>query len=305
MKKVLVTMIVLLLVVSCVFALAACNNGDNGSTNNGSTNSGNTAKAKLTLATNAAFAPYEYKIGNKFYGIDMEIAKIIAKELDMDLVISDMEFDSVVTSVQQGDADIALACLTVNAKREKSVTFSEAYEEGAAQVLIVKKSVTDFDSCSTVDAINAVFSGMGSKANIGVQAGTTGEAYVKGDVDWGFAGVPNSEASSYSSIGQAVDDIKNGSIQYAIVDKATANTLATANPDDIKIINMDLTVEKYAIGVNKNKPELLTKINAVIQKIKADGTLQAIYDAYADININEDADQGSAPNSTVYVGIEG
>ena len=126
----------------------------------GITNGNSNAENKLIVATNAAFAPYEYKVGDKFYGIDMEIAKIIATELNLELVINDMDFSAVVTSVQQGLADVALACLTVNAVREQSVTFSVAYEEGAAQVLIVKKDDTAFDNCKTAADVDAVFKNM-------------------------------------------------------------------------------------------------------------------------------------------------
>ncbi|MCR4660847.1 MAG: transporter substrate-binding domain-containing protein [Clostridia bacterium] len=141
------------------------------------------------------------------------------------------------------------------------------------------------------------------KVSIGVQAGTTGEAYVKGDVDWGFAGIPNTTVSSYDTIALAVNDIKNGSINYAVVDKAVAENLVEANSNDIKMIDINLTVEKYAIGVNKNKTELLSQINTIIANLKSDGTLDAIYEAYADIDINDDGDQGSAPNSDVYTGV--
>ena len=126
----------------------------------GITNGNSSAENKLIVATNAAFAPYEYKVGDKFYGIDMEIAKIIATELNLELVINDMDFSAVVTSVQQGLADVAIACLTVNAVREQSVTFSVAYEEGAAQVLIVKKDDTAFDNCKTAADVDAVFKNM-------------------------------------------------------------------------------------------------------------------------------------------------
>ncbi len=140
--------------------------------------------------------------------------------------------------------------------------------------------------------------------SIGAQAGTTGEAYIKGDADWGFAGIPNGTVSSYQTIGLAVNDMKNGNIEYAVVDKATANTLVTANPNDIKMIDIALTVEQYAIGVNKNKTDLLASINTIIDNIKANGTLDAIYAAYADIDISDDEASASAPNSDVYVGIE-
>lgn len=141
---------------------AYANVGEDGNEPSGSVytgvTSGDTGAAnKLVVATNAAFAPYEYKIGSKFYGIDMEIAKVIATKLNMELVISDMKFDAVVTSVNNGDSDLALACLTVNAVRSKSVNFSAAYETGAAQVLIVKKGDTDFDSCKTAEDVLNVF----------------------------------------------------------------------------------------------------------------------------------------------------
>lgn len=132
-------------------------NEPTGSVYTGVTSGNSSAENKLIVATNAAFAPYEYKIGSKFYGIDMEIAKVIATKLNMELIISDMKFDAVVTSVNNGDSDLALACLTVNAVRSKSVNFSAAYETGAAQVLVVKKGDTSFDNCKTVDEILNVF----------------------------------------------------------------------------------------------------------------------------------------------------
>ncbi|MBQ2714218.1 MAG: transporter substrate-binding domain-containing protein [Clostridia bacterium] len=108
----------------------------------------NTA-GQLVVATNAAFAPYEYKKGNKFAGIDMEIAKLIADRLGLELVIKDMDFEAVVTSVGKGGVDIAMAGLSVTATRKQSVNFSASYYEGAYQVLVVKKDNTEFDNCQT------------------------------------------------------------------------------------------------------------------------------------------------------------
>lgn len=110
------------------------------------------ADQQLVVATNAAFAPFEYKEGNKFAGIDMEIAAYIADKLGMELVIMDMEFESVVTSVGKNNVDIAMAGLTVNAKREESVNFSESYYN-AAQMLIVKSDETAFDACKTAEDV--------------------------------------------------------------------------------------------------------------------------------------------------------
>ena len=111
---------------------------------------------QLVVATNAAFAPYEYKKGNEFAGIDIEIAAYIAEALNLELVIEDMDFDSVVTSVGKNNVDIAMAGLSVTATRKQSVNFSDPYYEGAYQVIIVKADNTEFDSCTTKAQIEEI-----------------------------------------------------------------------------------------------------------------------------------------------------
>lgn len=110
--------------------------------------------SQLVVATNAAFNPFEYKEGDKFYGIDIEIMKLVADELNMELVIEDMEFDAVVMSVGKNGIDVAAAALTVNETRKESVNFSTTYYN-AAQVLIVLEGDTDFDACETADDVIA------------------------------------------------------------------------------------------------------------------------------------------------------
>lgn len=116
------------------------------------------ADKQLVVATNAAFAPFEYKDGDKFAGIDMEIAAYIAEQLDMELVIVDMEFDSVVTSVGKNNVDVAMAGLTVNETRKKSVNFTDSYYN-AAQMLVVLEGETAFDGCKTAEDVLAALAG--------------------------------------------------------------------------------------------------------------------------------------------------
>ena len=122
----------------------------------------NNQAGQLVVATNANFAPFEYKEGNLFAGIDMEIAKYIADTLELELVIEDMEFDSVVTSVGSNGVDIAMAGLTVNDTRKQSVNFTSSYYN-AAQVLITKATDTSFDNCVTADDVLAVLASKAKK----------------------------------------------------------------------------------------------------------------------------------------------
>lgn len=114
------------------------------------------ASEQLVVSTNAAFAPYEYKKGDKYAGIDMEIAKMIADKLGLELVIDDMDFDAVVTSVGKNGVDIAMAGLSVTATRKQSVNFSDPYYQGAYQVLVVKEDETRFDGCKTKEDVEAL-----------------------------------------------------------------------------------------------------------------------------------------------------
>jgi ABC-type amino acid transport substrate-binding protein len=111
---------------------------------------------QLVVATNAEFAPWEYKEGTKYYGIDMEIAAILAEELDMELVIDDMEFDMVVGAVGKQGVDIAMSGITITAERLDVINFSTPYYTEAI-VVVCKADDTSLDSVGTVvDLLNVI-----------------------------------------------------------------------------------------------------------------------------------------------------
>ena len=107
------------------------------------------ADKQLVVATNAEFAPWEYKEGNKYYGIDMEIAKLIADELGLELVIDDMQFNMVVGAVGKNGVDIAMSGITITAEREEVINFSTPYYTESI-VIVCKADDASFDSAGTV-----------------------------------------------------------------------------------------------------------------------------------------------------------
>ena len=118
------------------------------------TKDGAKAAEQLVVATNAEFAPWEYKEGNKFYGIDMEIAKLIADELGLELVIDDMDFDSVVGAVGKQNVDIAMSGITITTERLGVINFSTPYYTESI-VCVVKADNAELDSGGTVvDMLN-------------------------------------------------------------------------------------------------------------------------------------------------------
>ena len=115
------------------------------------------AAEQLVVATNAEFAPWEYKIGNKFYGIDMEIAQILADELGKELVIDDMAFEAVVDSVGKHNIDIAMSGITITAERLDIINFSTPYYVEAIVLVCVEDDYANFASAGTVvDVLNTI-----------------------------------------------------------------------------------------------------------------------------------------------------
>lgn len=178
------------------------------------------SKDQLVIATNSEFAPFEYKEGSNYYGIDMELAKGLADYLGKELVIVDVDFEAVCTTVESGNADIAIAGLTVNETRKQSVTFSDSYYV-ASQVLIVKADETAFDACKTAEDVLAVIATK-EAGKIGGQSSTTAQYYVEGDEDWGFDGISNMKWVGYTSGSLAVNDMLAGNLDYVMIDQAPA-----------------------------------------------------------------------------------
>ena len=184
------------------------------------------SKDQLVVATNASFEPFEYKKGDTYYGIDMEIAKALADYLGKELVISNMDFDAVCLSVGQHKADIAMAGLTIKEDRKEHVNFSDAYYS-ASQKIIVTSDSNEFDSCETAEDVEAILNKKDSKVKVGVQNGTTGQFYAKGDEEWGFDGFKMT-VTGYKNGSLAVQDLLNGSLDYVIIDSAPATCITEA-----------------------------------------------------------------------------
>ena len=184
------------------------------------------SKDQLVVATNAAFEPFEYTKGKDYYGIDMELAAYIAEKLGKELVINNMEFDAVCTSVGQHKCDIAMAGLTVSEDRKTAVTFTDSYYK-ASQQLIVKGDDTTFDNCKTKEDVEKILNGLDSTNIIGTQKGTTGMSYVEGSEDLGFAGL-KAQCKKYTSGSLAVQDLINGNITYVLIDAAPAASIVKA-----------------------------------------------------------------------------
>ena len=220
----------------------------------------------LTMATNAAFPPYEYIEGGEIVGIDAEIAAAIAEKLGLEVQIEDMEFDAIIEAVKSGKADIGLAGMTVTPDRAEEVNFTASYATGV-QVVIVNED-------SAITSVDDLFA-EGASNVIGVQRNTTGDLYTTWDLeDAGLATIDR-----YSKGAEAVQALKTGKVDCVVIDNEPAKAFV-AEVEGLKILDTEYILEEYAGAMNKDNAELFEAVNVALEELIADGTVQAIIDTY-------------------------
>ena len=219
----------------------------------------------IKFGTNPEFPPFEYVTANgvigEYDGIDMAIAKKIAEDNGKTAVIENMEFDSLLIALQNGQVDAVIAGMTITEERKESVDFSIPYYK-ATQVMIVKE---DSDITCAAD--------MADK-RIRVIQGYTGETCVQ------KLGYPY---EAFKKGTEAVMELVNDKCDVVVIDSATAEKYVSDNPGLI-IVNDETAfeVEEYGIAVKKGNTELLALINASIEKMLADGTISTLAVEYTE-----------------------
>ena len=221
----------------------------------------------LVMATNASFPPYEYKEGDSFAGIDVEIATLIAEKLGMTLKIEDVEFGSIIGGVQSGKFDMGMAGMTVTDERLEMVNFSSTYATGVQVVIVAEGStITSLDDLKDDGSMK-----------YGVQQDTTGDIYASDTPENGGYGSDN--VIRYKTGAEAVQALKAGKVDAVIIDNEPAKSFVAAN-EGLRILDAEWAVEDYAICVAKDNTDLLDKINTALAELEAEGKVQAIIDKY-------------------------
>ena len=176
-----------------------------------------------------------------------------------------MEFGSVITSVQGGKSDIAMAGLTVTEERKQNVDFTESYATGV-QVIIVPEG----SDIQTVDDL-------ANNKMIGVQDGTTGYIYCSSPVEDG--GYGEDHVTSYPNGAMAIEALKGGKVDAVVIDNEPAKAFVQANAG-LKILDTEYIVENYAIGISKDNNGLRDAVNNALKELIADGSVKLIVDKY-------------------------
>ena len=255
MKKIISLILALALMCGALLTLASCKDPENN------------YDGKLVVATSPDFPPFENLVEGEYVGIEIDIIKLVCEELNYELVIENVAFDSIVTGVETGKYDCGVAGITVDEDRAKSVLFTTPYCL-AAQVIVVE---ADSDIASKADLDGKV---------IAVQSGTTAEKFC---MDEGY------DVDSYEANGDAKLALTTGKVDAWVVDDLTAAEMCKGD-DDVKILDERMTSEPYAFAFNFEDEELVEKVNAILEDLMADGTIEGIFEDYGAIYTMPDFD---------------
>ena len=235
----------------------------------------------ITLAITSATKPNAYIDNGAYTGIDVDVMQAVCDELKTELVVSDMQPDSLVDSITWSMADIAAVTASgiiikdsVKAELQGTAVYTTSkqvialYTEPEKADPEESSKETSGEESGTEDAYD--FTGK----TIGVQLGTTGDIYA---TDYETDGTARVER--YSKAADAIQALKQQKIDCVILDEQPAKNFVQKN-ENIRILEKEFTLEDYAMCVKKGNKELLDKVNAALKKIREDGTLQKIIDNY-------------------------
>lgn len=214
---------------------------------------------KLVIATSPDFPPFESLEGNEVVGIEVDIMKLICKELGVELEIVQMDFDSVLLGVQTAKYDCGMSGITATPERKENMLFTTPYYM-AAQVIVVKEG-SDIKGKADLT---------GKK--VSVQTGTTAD---EGCTAAGYS------VQAFAANADAKAALTTGKVDAWVVDNLTALQMVEEG-DGLVVLNENMTDEPYAFAFAFGSEDLVAEIDKILAKLIADGTVEEIFAQYGE-----------------------
>ncbi len=266
MKKLIFSMLVLTL---CIFTLAACSqNVPEGTTppvsdTSGQQPSGDEQKPPLKVALDAAYRPMEWEENGKIVGFDADLIKAIAEEMGREVELLNIGWDDIFDKLHTGEYDVIISGVSINDERKQSMLFSDSYFESSPTILT--RESANIKSASDL-----------SKKKVAVQKDTTADEIISKNI----AGV---KVERFDSAELALNSFANKEVDAVIIDAPVLLDFAKQKNDPEYEVVKDADTfpkEDFGIAVNLGGEELISEINSALQKLRANGEYQRIYDEY-------------------------
>ncbi len=265
-----------------VLSLAACGSDDGGDAADGGDTTGAgsdldlVSDGTLTVCSDVPYAPFEdfdESSPTGFKGFDIDIVQAIADGLELDLVVKDSAFDSLQSglALNAGDCDMAASAMTITEDRKANLAFSDGYYDSLQSLLVPAGS--DIASVGDLEG-----------KRVGVQQGTTGEAYTEENAS-------GAEIVSFPSDAEMFQAIQAGQVD-ALLQDLPVNLTHTAT-GDFEIVEEYSTDETYGLAMKKDNTALVEAVNEQLGELRDSGEYDELYDKYFSEEAAEDAAQTS------------
>ncbi|HCU7324734.1 TPA: ABC transporter permease subunit [Staphylococcus aureus] len=217
-------------------------------------------RGELRVGLSADYAPmeFEHTVNGKteYAGVDIDLAKKIAKDNNLKLKIVNMSFDSLLGALKTGKIDIIISGMTSTPERKKQVDFSDSYMMTKNIMLVKKDKVNDYKDIKDFN-----------NKKVGAQKGTEQEKIAQTEIE-------NASITSLSRLPDVILALKSGKVEGVVVEKSVAEAYLKQNPK-LGISNVKFNEEEKdtVIAVPKDSPKLLSQINKTIKEVKDKGLI--------------------------------
>lgn len=216
----------------------------------------------LKVATSADYAPFEFHTmvdgKDKIVGSDIDLAKAIAKELGVKAEVSDMNFNTVLVSLKEGKADLAISAISATDERKQQFDFTDNYYNPPQVVIINKKNKEIYRNANDL-----------KDKNVGAQKGSIQEELVKTQLK-------GAKLVTIDKVPNMIVEVNQGSLAATVVEKTIAESYIAQNPD-LMIADISLEPapdEAFAIALPKESSQLQKELNQIIKKLNDEGKIE-------------------------------
>jgi len=216
----------------------------------------------LTICSDTPYEPFEFKDdAGKDTGYDIDLLRAIAGTADLELAVIDLPFDGILGSLEAGDCDVVGSAVTITDERSQQVDFTDPYFDADQSLLIKADQVDEIMALADLDG-----------ASIGVQSGTTGEAYANENAT-------GAEVTSFEDSDGLFAALEANTIA-AILQDLPVNGYRSTQDDSVVVVETYPTEEQYGFAVKKGSSGLLDFLNTGLESLRVDGTFDEIYASY-------------------------
>ncbi len=220
---------------------------------------------RLVVGMEVKFFPFEYSdTQGRPIGFDVDLARLAAKELGVEIEIKDMEFSGLIPALQGGKIDMIISGMTRTLARAKTVTFTQPYFETGLCALLSNKKAPDVTQISQLNAPDRV---------IAVKLGTTGDIVAS-------KLFPKARLNRYKEETACVLDVVAGRADAFLYDQLSISKHHRQNPGTTHAILKPFTYEPYAIAIRSGDFVFLNWLNLFLETIKADGRYEQLHHKY-------------------------